>query len=263
MKQKYYVVDAFADKVFEGNPAGVCILEEWLPKETMQSIAQENNLSETSFAVREGESYGLRWFTPVEELALVGHATLAAAYVIANHYDADLNPVVFNTLSGALTVSKKGELYELDFPAYDLKPVEVTPAMEEALGMKVQEAYLGRDLLCIVDNQELVIKAAPNSGKIFNLPLGLGCHITAKGAEAGQFDCVSRSFFPKLTVNEDPVCGSAHCHIIPYWSGKLGQRELTARQASPRGGTLYCKFANGRVFMAGRAAPYLEGCINY
>lgn len=262
MKQKYYVVDAFADKVFEGNPAGVCILEEWLPKELMQAIALENNLSETSFAVREGRGYALRWFTPVEEMALVGHATLAAAQVIANHYDTGLNPIVFSTLSGNLTVTRKGEMYELDFPAYELKPVDVTAAMEEALGMKVLEAHLGRDLLCIVESADQVVNAAPDFSKILQLPLGVGCHISAAGGK-GEFDCVSRSFFPKLAVNEDPVCGSAHCHIIPYWSGRLNKSELTARQASPRGGTLYCKFAGGRVFMAGRAVPYLEGHIYF
>lgn len=261
MKQKYFVADAFADNVFEGNPAGVCILKEWLPDATMQAIAVENNLSETAFAVKEGEAYGLRWYTPGGEIDFCGHATMGTAFVIATQYDTKLDPIVFHTKKAGhtLIVSKQGDMLQMEFPAYEYKDVPVTPAMEEALGMKVLEASLGRDLLCVVENEDLVINAAPDFSKVKELQ-GVGVLITARGS---KFDCVSRCFFPKLDVNEDPVTGSAHCHIIPYWSKKLGKTEMTARQASPRGGTLYCRLDGSRVFMSGRSVLYLEGEITF
>lgn len=263
MKQKYFVADAFADKVFEGNPAGVCVLKEWLPDATMQAIAVENNLSETAFAVKEGDVYGLRWYTPGGEVDLCGHATMGAAYIIAQHYDTKLNPIVFHTKKAGhtLRVSKKDDLLEMDFPVYQFKPVPVTPAMEEALGMKILEASLGRDLLCVVENEDLVINANPDLSKVKALPDGMGAFLTAKGSK--KYDLVSRCFFPKINVPEDPVTGSAHSHLIPFWSQKLGKTEFVARQASPRGGTLYCHLKGDRVFMSGRAVQYLEGEITF
>jgi PhzF family phenazine biosynthesis protein len=257
---KYFIADAFAEKLFTGNPAGVCVMEEWLPEKTMEAIAMENNLSETAFAVREGDIYGLRWFTPGGEVSLCGHATLGAAFIISKFYDPGLNPIKFKTLSGILTVTKKGELYELDFPAYKLKETPVTPAMEEAVGMKIQKALLGEDLVCVVENEDMVNNAKPDFGKIAALPDGLGLHLTAEGK---RFDCVTRCFFPRLGINEDPVTGRAHCHVIPYWAEKLGKNELIARQASARGGTLLCRMGESRVYMAGYAVLYLEGEINF
>ena len=219
---KQYVVDAFTDQVFHGNQAAVCVLDEWLPEELMMNITRENNFSETAFTVKEGEKWHLRWFTPGGEIDLCGHATLGTAFVLLNYYETDTDKVVFTTLSGDLIVVRKGDLYEMEFPAYELKPVDVTAAMEDALGVKVKEAYLARDLLCVVDDEQTV----------------------------------RRSFAPKLSVAEDPVCGSGHCHIIPYWKDVLGKNELVAYQASKRGGTLYCRQEGEKIFMAGKAALY-------
>lgn len=252
---RYYIVDAFSDKVFEGNPAAVCVMEKWLPDAVMQKIAMENNLSETAFAVKEGSRYHLRWFTPSEEIDLCGHATLATAYIITNFVEPDATSVQFDTLSGVLSVRKEADLYELDFPSYELKPVAVTDAMAEALHFRPVEAHLGRDLLCVMENERQVMDANPDSNKLLELE-GLLVHMTAKGTE---FDCVSRSFAPKLGVKEDPVCGSGHCHIIPFWSKRLNKRKLVARQASARGGTLYCEDKGDRVALRGPAVLYAMG----
>lgn len=249
-----YIVDAFADQVFQGNPAAVCILSRWPEDGAMRSIAGENNLSETAFAVPEGEGYRLRWFTPGGEIDLCGHATLATAYVLLRFYHPKAERVVFETLSGQLAVSRRGELLELDFPAYRLTPVEVTEDMATALGVRPAEAWMGRDLLCVLDREEDVTGLSPDLERVRALP-GLLLHATARGA---AFDCVSRSFAPKLSVNEDPVCGSGHCHIVPYWAKRLGKTELTAYQASPRGGTLYCRTEGDRVVLAGKAALYAK-----
>lgn len=254
---KQYVVDAFTDRVFAGNPAAVCLLDGWLPEDTMMKITVENNLSETAFAVKEGESYRLRWFTPGGEIDLCGHATLATAYVISRFGEPGAELVRFSTLSGILTVKKCGELFELDFPAYELKPVPVTDTMEAALGLRPLEAYMGRDLLCVLPNEEQVRELAPDMEKLKGLD-GLLTHVTAAGAE---FDCVSRSFAPKLNVNEDPVCGSGHCHIAPYWMDRLGLPQLRAYQASRRGGTLYCRREGDRIVLAGKAALFSEAEI--
>ena len=168
---KQYIIDAFTDKVFSGNPAAICILDEWLSDDTMLLIARENNLSETAFAVKgEGNHHKLRWFTPGGEIDLCGHATLACAFVIMNYYEKNLKTVIFDTLSGKLTVNKKnGDLYELDFPAYDLKKVEITDKMIELIGKKPAEAYLGRDLMCIFDDEEFILSADLDSEKLKNL----------------------------------------------------------------------------------------------
>ncbi len=247
-----YIVDAFTDKVFKGNPAAVCITEEPLSDEKMMNITAENNLSETAFAVKKGDKYSLRWFTPGGEIDLCGHATLACAYVILNFIEKGKDNVVFDTLSGNLTVSKQGDIYEMDFPAYNLKPYEATEEIAEAIGIKPQEVYIGRDLLCVLKNEDEVRKVVPDLEKIKKLD-GLLFHITAEG---GSCDCVSRSFAPKCNVAEDPVCGSGHCHIIPYWADRLKKNTLTAYQASKRGGTLYCRLEGDRVKLGGKAVIY-------
>ncbi|MFU2017035.1 PhzF family phenazine biosynthesis protein [Peribacillus butanolivorans] len=250
---KYYVVDAFAEKVFEGNPAGVCIMEEWLSDDTMQKIATENNLSETAFAVKEGKCYRLRWFTPADEIELCGHATLATAYIIANYYENNVEEIKFQTMSGELVVLKKDELYEMDFPRRMPEEFPLTDQIVEALGVKPIETYLGRDLMLVLEKEEDVQNASPDFSMLEKLPDGLGVSITAK---SNKYDFVSRSFFPKLKVNEDPVCGSAHCNFIPYWAKRLGKNEMVARQLSKRGGTLYCKSSGDRVKISGSAVLY-------
>ena len=248
------MVDAFADRVFEGNPAAVCVLERWPDEALMMSITRENNLSETAFAVPEGEGYRLRWFTPGGEIDLCGHATLAAAYVIDQFVQPGVQSIRFQTLSGLLTVTRRGELYEMDFPAYTLKQLEVTDAITGALGARPREVWRARDLLCVFDDPETVMNLKPDLDKVRALK-GALMQVTAPGTGT-EFDCISRTFAPKMEVPEDPVCGSGHCHIVPYWAAKLGKTELTARQASPRGGTLYCRLEGDRVILAGRAALY-------
>lgn len=254
---KQYVVDAFTDHVFSGNPAAVCIMDDWISDELMLAVAKENNLSETAFAVKEEEGYRLRWFTPGGEIDLCGHATLAAASVIMNHYEPDLLEIRFRTMGGILAVKKTEEkagdmLYEMDFPAYSLKPAEITSEIAEAVGAEPVEVYAGRDLLCVFSDEEMVRNLKPDPERMKRLE-GLLLHATAKGRE---YDCVSRSFAPKLGVTEDPVCGSGHCHIIPYWAEKSGKDRFIAYQASERGGTLYCRMEGGRVKLAGKAALY-------
>lgn len=257
---KQYVVDAFTDRVFAGNPAAVCVLEQWLPDELMLAIAKENNLSETAFTVKNGSGYELRWFTPGGEIDLCGHATLATAYVLLNFYEKTWDSVSFSTQSGALGVDKKGELYEMDFPVYSLKPVPVTEEMALALGARPSGAYMGRDLLCVFDDASVVKELKPNMEALKAMD-GLLLHATS-ASDSEEFDCISRSFAPKLDVVEDPVCGSGHCHIIPYWSEKLGKEQLTAYQASARGGTLYCRKDGDRIIMAGKAALYSQAEIH-
>ena len=278
---KQYIVDAFTDKVFSGNPAAICILDEWLSDEIMLSIAKENNLSETAFAIKQATKdsinaihYKLRWFTPGGEIDLCGHATLACAFVIMNFYEKNLKTVIFDTLSDKLIVNRKnGDLYELDFPTYDLKKVEITDEMIELIGKKPTEAYLGRDLMCVFDDEEFILSANLDSEKIKKLD-GLLLHITALHSNyslnskikntTDKIDCISRSFAPKLNVYEDPVCGSGHCHIAPYWIKKLQKENLTAYQASKRSGTLYCSLANNRrMKMSGKAALFAISEIFY
>lgn len=254
---KQYIVDAFTDRVFQGNPAAVCVLDTWIPEGQMMDIAGENNLSETAFTVKEAGNYRLRWFTPGGEIDLCGHATLATAFVLANYYEPDAGEFLFDTMSGRLKVVKRDGLYYMDFPAYDLKPVEVTDQMEKAMGARPKEAYLGRDLLCVFEDEADIRGMEPDMEQVEALD-GLILQVTAPGRE---YDCVSRSFAPKLHVAEDPVCGSGHCHIIPYWADKLGKEEVTAYQASKRGGILYCRKAGDRVILAGKAARFSEADI--
>lgn len=249
---KQYVVDAFTDKVFGGNPAAVCVMDEWLPEELMLKITAENNLSETAFAVKEGDEYRLRWFTPGGEIDLCGHATLATAYVIANYYEKNVERITFQTMSGELVVLKKGDLFEMDFPSYDLKKVDVTDEMAEAIGIRPLDAFMGRDLVCILETEDEVRNVNPDQDKVKKLD-GLLLHVTAEGKD---YNCVSRSFAPKCNVPEDPVCGSGHCHIIPFWADRLNKKSIVAYQASPRGGVLYCDYEGTRTKLSGKAALY-------
>jgi PhzF family phenazine biosynthesis protein len=248
---RQYIVDAFTDKAFSGNPAAVCVMDSWPTEEYMMKLAMENNLSETAFIVKEAEGYHLRWFTPATEVELCGHATLASSFVILNYYDTGADSVVFNTLSGPLTVARRGDLYEMDFPTYDLKEIPVTDDMEKAFGVRPVKAVLGLDLICVFDDEEQVRGMAPDQAALMKVE-GRLQNATARGSEA---DCVSRSFAPKLAVAEDPVCGSAHCQIADYWSKVLGKNEIHAYQASKRGGHLYCRLlGSGRISISGNAA---------
>ena len=254
---KQYIVDAFTDRVFSGNPAAVCVMEQWLDDELLMKITMENNLSETAFAVWEGEAYHLRWFTPGGEIDLCGHATLATAYVILRFYHPHWGSVAFDTLSGRLTVTKRGELYEMDFPAYALRPVPVTDEMERAIGIRPLEAWMGRDLLCILPDAAAIPALQPDIKRVRELP-GALLHVTARDSE---FDSVSRTFAPKSAIDEDPVCGSGHCHIMPYWAHTLGKNELCCYQASRRGGVLYGKLMGERLKLSGKAALFAESVI--
>lgn len=255
---KQYIVDAFTDRVFHGNPAAVCVLKAWLPDEVMMAMADENHLSETAFTVKEGETYRLRWFTPGGEIDLCGHATLATAFVLMNFYDQTASRLVFTTKSGELVVTRRDDLYEMDFPAYELTEVPVTDEMTDAIGIRPLEAWMARDLVCVLPSEEAVRCYTPDQNKVKALS-GLLLHTTAVGSDV---DCVTRSFAPKLNVPEDPVCGSGHCHVIPLWAQKLGKTSLTAYQASRRGGTLYCQMNGGRVTLAGKAVLYAQAEVS-
>lgn len=255
---KQYVVDAFTDRVFVGNPAAICILEKWLPDETMQNIAIENNLSETAFAVKNGNAYHLRWFTPGGEVEMCGHATLATAYVIFRFVELGCEQILFNTLSGLLTVKKEGDLLVMDFPSFELADVPVTEEIIDSIGIKPLAVYMGADMVCVLENEEQVKQAVPNLEVIRKLD-GVCLHITAKGTD---YDCVTRTFAPKCNVAEDPVCGRGHCHVIPLWAKALGKTELIAYQASNRGGVLYCSYAGERTLLKGKAALFSEAYIH-
>ena len=239
-----FIVDAFTDTVFTGNPAAVCLLDEWLSDNTLQNIAKENNLSETAFTVKRNGYYDLRWFTPGGEIDLCGHATLATAFVLFQFKEKEAENLTFATQSGELVVTKKAEYYELNFPVYSMHQVPVTSEMEEAIGIRPLEAWLGRDLVCMLPHENDVIAATPDFDKVKN------------------YDTVTRSFAPKLSIMEDPVCGSGHCHVIPLWAKKLGQEEFRAYQASKRSGHLICRLEGDRLYLAGKAALYSRGEIN-
>ena len=247
---KQYIVDAFTGKPFSGNPAAVCVMESWPSEESMMKLAMENNLSETAFIVKESGGYHLRWFTPATEVELCGHATLASSFVILNFYEPASDMVQFNTLSGNLTIRRNGELFEMDFPTYELREIPVTDAMELAFGVRPVRAVLGLDLVCIFENEEQVRTMQPDQALLKQIE-GRIQNATARGKET---DCVSRSFCPKLSVSEDPVCGSAHCQIADYWSKEMGKTQIYAYQASKRGGYLHCRMEeNNRITISREA----------
>ncbi len=249
---KQYIVDAFTDEVFHGNQAAVCVLDERLPDRLMMDIAAENNLSETAFAVKAAEGYDLRWFTPGGEINLCGHATLATAYVLFRYYETDADRIVFHTQSGDLFTGRRGDGIEMDFPVYSLNRVPVTDEMAAAMGAAPKEAYIDRDLLLVYEDEDTIRKMKPDFDKVQLLD-GLGVGITAPGKDD---DCVSRFFVPKLNVNEDPVTGSVHCMITPYWTERLDKSSLKAYQASKRGGRLTCELRGSRVIISGSAAVF-------
>ena len=256
---KYYIIDAFADALFKGNQAGVCVLDEWLDSGLMQSIAAENNLSETAFIVKRENFYDLKWFSPEMEIDLCGHATLAAAFVISNFTGGNAEVMRFNTKSGFLAVKKAGDLFELDFPARKPRPTNITPQMAKAFPFPVLEAHGARDLILLVDNEDQVRGFAPDFELLKQISGWFAAVITSRGSDA---DFVSRFFAPGVGIPEDPVTGSSHCSLIPFWSERLGKEKMTARQLSKRGGTLYCEDCGDRVKIAGNAVLYLQGEIN-
>lgn len=264
MELPIFQVDAFTSQLFAGNPAAVVPLEAWLPDETLLAIAAENNLSETAFFVPEGGRYQLRWFTPGREVDLCGHATLATAHVIAHHYSGETT-LAFDTLSGELRVTRDGEMYWLDFPARAAIAWDDHGRVGEALGaipVKVLRTRLRepeRDkLVAVFDDIAEVRGLAPNMSRLLQLD-GQGVVATAPGAAGTDF--VSRYFVPKVGVPEDPVTGSTHCTLVPYWAGVLGKTSLLARQLSARGGEIACVLAGERVRLGGRAVQYLAGRI--
>ena len=252
----YYQVDAFTARTFGGNPAGVCVLERALAGETCQRIAAENNLAETAFLKRqEDNSYHLRWFTPLMEVHLCGHATLASALVLFSELGYAGNQIRFQTRSGILSATRKGEIIELDFPSRPPAPCPAPELLGRALGRPPQEVLKSRDFMAVYDCQEEVAALAPRMDLLAQLDC-LGVIVTARGEDA---DFVSRFFAPRAGVPEDPVTGSAHSTLIPFWAERLGKKELLARQISKRGGELYCRQMGERVGIGGRAVIYSRG----
>jgi PhzF family phenazine biosynthesis protein len=259
MERPIYQVDAFTTDVFGGNPAAVCPLEEWLPDELMQNIAMENNLAETAFFVQEDAGYRLRWFTPVTEVQLCGHATLASAHVLFEHLGYEEEIIEFETLSGPLSVRKDGAQLVMDFPASAFDPTDTPPLLEQALGIECREVYLDMDYMCVVDGEEQLRTLDPNMRLLAKID-GRGVIATAASDREG-IDFVSRFFAPSAGVDEDPVTGSAHTMLTPYWSSQLGKKTLVGRQISQRGGTVYCRLEEDRVNLSGQAQTYLQGGI--
>ncbi len=248
---KQYIVDAFTPEAGAGNPAAVCVMAAWPDDAFMQALAKKNGLSETAFLVREGEGWRLRWFTPENEEVLCGHATLASSFVVLNYVEPGADAVLFYSRSGELRVVRKDGRYEMDFPTFDLTEILVTEEMTRAFGVRPSKALLGLDLTCVFETEDEVRTMVPDQQLLEALP-GRGQNVTAPGSDA---DCVSRSFFPKDGIPEDPVCGSAHCQIAVYWAEVLKKPRIRAYQASTRGGTLYCELqGGGRIRISGEAA---------
>lgn len=254
MKIEQYQVDAFASRAFEGNPAAVCRLASWPSSDLLQAIAEENNLAETAFFVPTANGFQLRWFTPVTEVALCGHATLATAHVIFAHYGHTQPQITFETMSGALTVRRDGPLLEMDFPAMPAQPCAAPAILLQALEVNPVEVLQSEDYLVVLENEEQVRAVAPNTMLLAELDLR-GVVVTAPGTGT---DFVSRFFAPKLGIAEDPVTGSTHCQLTPYWSNKLDKSRLTARQLSKRGGNLVCDMRGSRVLLSGSAITVMR-----
>jgi PhzF family phenazine biosynthesis protein len=259
MELPIYQVDAFASDVFKGNPAAVCPLREWLPDETLQAIAAENNLAETAYFVRTGDRFRLRWFTPACEVDLCGHATLASAFVLFEYLNEPGETIRFDTKSGELTVTRNGELLTMDFPSRPPAKIEPAAGLLAAMGGNPIEVLAARDAMLVYASEAEVLALKPDMFALTKFDF-FAFIVTAPGTKS---DFVSRFFAPAKGVPEDPVTGSAHSTLIPYWADKLGKTELFARQVSPRSGDLYCKLAGDRVKIAGYAAPYLRGTISF
>jgi PhzF family phenazine biosynthesis protein len=258
MSIPYYQIDAFTSSVFSGNPAGVCLLADWLPDAVLQSIATENNLSETAFVIQRDSTFDLRWFTPSLEMDLAGHPTLAAAHVIFRHLGYRASVVRFQTRSGVLTVSSDGKLLTLDFPARPAVPCDSPPELIAGLRARPATTAKARDYLAVFENEQAVRSLQPDMAALMSLDC-LGIIATAPGEDC---DFVSRFFAPRAGVPEDPVTGSAHCTLIPYWAERLGRTMLRARQASPRGGVLFCEHRGERVGIGGHAVTYSSGFLH-
>jgi predicted PhzF superfamily epimerase YddE/YHI9 len=257
-KLPIYQVDAFASRLFSGNPAAVVPMDDWLPDAVLQSIAAENNLAETAFVIPRGQRCPLRWFTPTFEIDLCGHATLATAHVLFAHHLPEADTLHFETLSGTLTVRRENGLLFMDFPARPGEAVPVTPGLVSALGRLPRELRQSRDLMAVFDAEAEVREFVPDQARIAGLD-AMALIVTAPGKEV---DFVSRFFAPKAGVAEDAVTGSSHCTLIPYWAARLGRKRLLARQLSARGGELHCEMRGDRVVIGGRAVDYLHGEIN-
>lgn len=259
MKLPIYQADAFTDQLFGGNPAAIVPLKEWLPVPEMQKIAAENNLAETAFFVPQGENFELRWFTPELEIDLCGHATLATAHILFTELNYSKDTIHFHTLkAGTLTVTRKDELYVLDFPARPAIACEIPSGLLAAIGGKPPiEVLSSRDHMLVYETEADVLALKPDFAALAKIDL-MGIIVTAKGDHC---DFVSRFFIPAAGINEDPVTGSAHCNLIPYWANKLGKNELHAFQVSHRRGELWCELKGDRVLMAGKAVTYLKGEI--
>ena len=258
MKIPFYQIDAFTGRVFGGNPAGVCFLDAWLPDPVLQSIAAENNLSETAFLVKAGDRYDLRWFTPKVEIDLCGHATLAGAFAVFKYRDQAARRVDFQTKSGLLSVERKEDLLMMDFPAR--KPERCSPpeGIDAIMGSARSESHRSRDLMLVYEKEEQVRQLKPDLARV----AGLDCFAVIATAPGKECDFVSRFFAPGAGIPEDPVTGSAHCTLIPYWSERLGKTKLHALQLSERGGELFCEDKGDRVAIGGRAVTYLSGTIS-
>lgn len=248
-----FQVDAFAEHVFEGNPAAVCPLDAWPEDSLLQAIAEENNLSETAFFVPAGEVFELRWFTPVAEVDLCGHATLASAHVLYEHLGYSGKSVRFATRGGELDVSRSGDGLSMNFPAAPPRAIESPPALVAGLGKPPEQVLGGFDYIAVYETEEDVRALAPDFAQLRLVDLR-GVIVTAPGREV---DFVSRCFFPKLGINEDPVTGSAHCELAPYWRSRLGRDTLQARQLSRRGGSLGCAVEGDRVLLSGKAVDFM------
>ena len=259
MKIPIYQIDAFTNHVFGGNPAAVCPLKKWLPTELMQQIAIENNLAETAFVTPQGSHFGLRWFTPETEIDLCGHATLATAHVLFKHLKYKAAKIVFESMSGLLEVRSNGKLLTLDFPSRPAEAVALPKAIQKALSIQPQATFKARDYMLVYESEEMVRNLVVNPTLLGKFPMDKGgVIVTARGNEV---DFVSRFFTPNASVFEDPVTGSAHCTLIPYWSAYLNKTELYALQVSKRLGTLVCTNAGERVLISGEAKTYLIGEI--
>lgn len=259
MKLKQYQVDAFATRAFEGNPAAVCPLESWLDDDLLQSIAAENNLSETAFFVPAETGFKLRWFTPLKEVDLCGHATLATAHVIFEILGYAKQIITFETRSGELFVKKKGKLLEMNFPAYPPTPCDMNETLDKGFGQRPIEVLVADDYMAVFDNEATIRAISPDQTLLSQLDLR-GVIITDPGTDV---DFISRFFAPKYGIHEDPVTGSAHCELAPYWANKLGKNNLTARQVSKRGGIINCEINNTRVLISGSAVTFMEAEISF
>lgn len=258
MKLTIYQVDAFTKEVFRGNPAAVCPLEEWLETDLMQKIALENNLSETAFFVKKDDVYEIRWFTPTYEIDLCGHATLASAFVIFECLKLEENLINFYShKSGKLSVEKQGDLLILDFPSRHVSACEAPEGLFEAIGKAPKEVFKARDYFLVYENEQEVLELKPD----FTALLKLDAHGFIVTARGNSSDFVSRFFAPEVGIFEDPVTGSAHCNLIPFWAERLGKNELFARQISARSGELFCELIGDRVKIGGNAVLYLKGEI--